>query len=205
MTLPRLREQNKQRNFKQIKLAANHLFEQKGYEETTTREIAEAAGIGTGTLFLYVKDKAQLLIFVYADAIEAIMTDVFASVTEERPPLLDALIQVFGPFFRLYERHPANARHFLKELLFYPDEQRSHQLFDALHEDFIERLASLVQHAQERGEIRQHLDPHLAARSFFALYFAVVTAWLGSFLLSDTAPLDQLRAVFDLQIKGMLP
>lgn len=204
MTIRRFREQNKQRNLEHIKQTAKQLFEQKGYEATTTREIAEAAEIATGTLFLYVKNKAELLILVYTDALEEINTNSFATLTEDML-LLDALMHVFGPCLRFYEQHLENARHFLKELLFHPGESNGYQLPASQKEDIIERLVDLVRHAQERGEIRQHLDPHLAARSFFAMYFAAVIAWLGNILLSDADILDQLRDVFDLQIRGMLP
>src|SRR5215469_3644477 len=204
MTTGRLREQNKQRNFEHIKQAAKRLFEQKGYEETTTREIAEAAEIGTGTLFLYVRDKAELLLLVYADSLEELSASVFSTLPRDMM-LLDTLIHVFSSFFRFYEQHPANARHFLKELLFHPGESKGHQSFASLNEKLVERLAHLVRHAQERGEVRDDVEPRLAATSFFALYFAAVTAWLGGFLLSETVSLAGLRALFDLQIRGMLP
>jgi len=189
---------------------AKQLFEQKGYEATTTREIAEAAEIATGTLFLYVKDKAELLILIYTDALEEITANSFATLTEDMP-FLDALMHIFGPCLRFYEQHLENARHFLKELLFHSGGNDGHQLSATQKEGIIERLVDLVRHAQERGEIRQQLDPQLAARSFFAMYFAAVIAWLGNILLSDADVLagadiqDQLRAVFDLQIRGMLP
>lgn len=199
-----LREQNKQRTFERIKQVAQHLFEQKGYEETTTRELAEVAGVGTGTLFLYVKDKAELLLLVYADALEETIANVFATLTEDMS-LLDALVHIFSAFFRLYQLNPGNARAFLKELLFQAGRGKYHQQFAEQNEKFVEQVADLVRHAQERGEIRQDVNPRLAASSFFALYFSAVTAWLGSYLLLDTASIDQLRALFDLQIKGMLP
>jgi AcrR family transcriptional regulator len=202
-----LREQNKQRTFERIKEVARRLFEEKGYEHTTTREVAEAACIGTGTLFLYARDKAELLILVYADSMREITGHVFATIPE-RMSLLDALMHVFNPFFDLYGQHPENARHFLKELLFHSSERRGHQEFEALHVEFLKRLAHLVRQAQDGGEIRRDVDPRQAAACFFAVYFAAVTAWLGSFLVlepSESGSLDPLRALFELQIRGMLP
>ncbi len=185
MTTRRLREQNKQRNFEHIKQAAKRLFEQKGYEETTTREIAEAAEIGTGTLFLYVKDKAELLILVYADALAEVTTHAFSTLPEDMS-LLDALIHIFSSFF-------------------HSGDSKGYQSFAPINEDLIGRLAQLIRRAQERGEIREDVEPRLAAASFFAMYFAAVTAWLGSFLHTEAVTPDELRIVFDLQIKGMLP
>ncbi|EFH85285.1 TetR/AcrR family transcriptional regulator [Ktedonobacter racemifer] len=199
-----LREQNKQRNFERILQVAKQLFELKGYEATTTREIAETAQIATGTLFLYARDKAELLLFTYGEAISEITTSVFASLPKDLP-LLDALMYIFTPFFQFYAQHPENARFFLKELLFYSGEHKGRQSFHLQTEHFIKQLAQFVRHAQERGEIRPDVDSRQAASSFFAMYFATLTTWLGGFFLLNTASVDQLRAVFELQIKGMLP
>ncbi|MCY0876725.1 MAG: TetR/AcrR family transcriptional regulator [Firmicutes bacterium] len=48
----------------QIVRAATALFIQKGYHGTTTREIARASGLGTGTLYEYVTSKEDILYLV---------------------------------------------------------------------------------------------------------------------------------------------
>ena len=45
--------------------AAQRLFAEKGYEATRTREIAEQAGIATGTLFNYAKTKSDVVLLVW--------------------------------------------------------------------------------------------------------------------------------------------
>ncbi len=44
--------------------AARTLFAKQGYEETTIAEIARAAGVGVGTVYLYFENKRQILIEV---------------------------------------------------------------------------------------------------------------------------------------------
>src|SRR4051812_33649121 len=60
---PRLgrREQSKVDKRARIQRAAWDLFTTVGYEETTTREVAERADVAVGTLFLYAEDKRDLL------------------------------------------------------------------------------------------------------------------------------------------------
>jgi len=60
------REQNKAEKRGRIIAAARALFAHKGFEATTTLEIAEAAGVAAGTLFLYAKTKDDLLILPMA-------------------------------------------------------------------------------------------------------------------------------------------
>jgi AcrR family transcriptional regulator len=44
--------------------AARTLFARQGYEETTIAEIARAAGVGVGTVYLYFQNKRQILVEV---------------------------------------------------------------------------------------------------------------------------------------------
>ena len=47
--------------------AARKLFAASGYESSTTREIADAAGIANGTLFNYFPNKEAILAALVAD------------------------------------------------------------------------------------------------------------------------------------------
>ena len=67
------RERNKQDKLRRIKEAARRLFYERGFEATTTQAIAEAADIGTGTLFSYVRVKEDLLLMVFLDDLLAVM------------------------------------------------------------------------------------------------------------------------------------
>ena len=49
--------------------AAQGLFRGKGLEATTTKEVSERTDIATRTLFLYAKDKTDLLLWVYGQKI----------------------------------------------------------------------------------------------------------------------------------------
>jgi AcrR family transcriptional regulator len=68
---PGRREQNKAEKWERIVDAAAKLFAERGYEGTTTTEVARAAGIGTGSLFLYVPTKEHLLVAVFRDQVDA--------------------------------------------------------------------------------------------------------------------------------------
>jgi AcrR family transcriptional regulator len=49
----------------QICDAALKLFSHKGFHQTTVREIADACGLGIGTLYSYIKTKDDILLLVY--------------------------------------------------------------------------------------------------------------------------------------------
>ena len=49
------------------------LFHEKGYEQTTAKEIAAHAGVATGTFYRYFSDKRQLLMSLIEDKIETFL------------------------------------------------------------------------------------------------------------------------------------
>lgn len=53
------------RRHAQICDATLKLFSRKGFHRTTVREISEACGLGTGTLYSYIKTKEDILHLVY--------------------------------------------------------------------------------------------------------------------------------------------
>ena len=59
-----LRERKKQRTRETIVTAALELFAERGYQQTTVAEIAEAAEVSKGTLFAYFPSKEEI---VFAD------------------------------------------------------------------------------------------------------------------------------------------
>ena len=58
------RERNKLAKLARIMAAAGELFAEHGIDDVTTQQIAAAADIATGTLFLYAKTKGELLLLV---------------------------------------------------------------------------------------------------------------------------------------------
>ena len=55
---------------KQIITAASKLFFDKGFDQTTMREISRASGLTMGSLYDYVRSKDDILVLVYKDVIE---------------------------------------------------------------------------------------------------------------------------------------
>lgn len=111
------RERNKQDKLERITAAASTLFAEHGVDDVTTQQIADAADIGTGTLFLYAKTKGELLLLVqnahYAAALERGRT-VAASATNA----LDGVMAVATPVIECNRAQVANGRTYLREMVF---------------------------------------------------------------------------------------
>src|SRR5436190_15667895 len=109
-----LRARQKHDKRERLRGAAWELFAEKGYDATSTREIAERAGIATGTLFLYAKDKADLLFLVFEHRLAEAVEEGFR--TLPAAGLREQLLHLFRHCFWMYEKNPAISRVFVKEL-----------------------------------------------------------------------------------------
>ncbi|MCC9308449.1 TetR/AcrR family transcriptional regulator [Kitasatospora sp. RB6PN24] len=84
---PGRREQNRLRTHNALVAAANRLFQEQGYEATTVRDIATAAGVGERTFFRYFPSKENLVLQQVRDLIPLLAAEIRRRPTAE-PPLV---------------------------------------------------------------------------------------------------------------------
>lgn len=111
------RERQKQDKLARITAAASELFAKHGVDEVTTQQIADAADIGTGTLFLYAKTKGELLLLVqnahYADALVR-----GRGAAARESTALDAVLALLAPIAECNRAQVDNGRTYLREMVF---------------------------------------------------------------------------------------
>ncbi len=199
---PGLRERNKQEKRKRIQNAAWQLFTQKGFEATTTHEVAELAQVGSGTLFLYAKDKYDLLQLVYYEVLSETIERAFRTLPVQGE-LLDTLVYLFQQFFDLYHQHPENVRAYIQATIFLKQTQMyGPQTFQQLV-DFRQRLAVLLAQFQKKGVLAPGISLEQASSNLFTLYFSTLCLWLNGLLSFEEAREQALRRAFALQIQGL--
>lgn len=111
------RERNKQAKLERITAAASAMFAKHGVDDVTTQQIAEAADIGAGTLFLYAKTKGELLLLVqnalYVEALERGRAAASASAS-----LPEAVLALITPIVECNRTQIDNGRTYLREMVF---------------------------------------------------------------------------------------
>ncbi len=154
------RENNARRQRAIILRAAAALFAKKGYHKASVGEIAERAGVGKGTIYLYFKDKSQLFAATVTEGMEAIIGQLRAELESDLP---------FREHFRrLVERHVAlHLQHedligiFHRELSNGIDRQTRKKIED-VRRRYVDFLAETLADGHRRGYIKA-IDFHLAA------------------------------------------
>src|SRR5205823_1313353 len=91
-----------QRNDKRARIldAAVKVFAERGYFSSTVAEIARAAGVADGTIYLYFKSKDDLLLRLFDEKMTQLLAEAKAALAEERdaPSRLKRFIQLqFSP------------------------------------------------------------------------------------------------------------
>ena len=195
-----LRERNKQEKVDRVLRAARRLFSKKGFEATTTREIAKQASIGTGTLFLHFADKADVLCHLFDEDVTTVLDEAFETISTDRP-LVEQLLHVFGALYSYYERDPGLARVFVRELVFLEEKQRVHMFEMAM--DVLVRLTQLVERAKARGEVADDIPAFHAAHQCFGNYTFTLLMWLGGSLESKDIALAHLRTSLEILMRGI--
>jgi AcrR family transcriptional regulator len=63
--------------------AAIQLFQDRGYEKTTSNDIAAAAGVSVGSFYVYFTDKRQLLLTIFDRLADELFKNIFAGMRPE--------------------------------------------------------------------------------------------------------------------------
>lgn len=181
------RERNKQEKLDRITAAARELFTQYGVDEVTTQQVAEKADVGTGTLFLYAKTKAELLLLVHnMKYAEALASGVDAASTEKA--VLDAVMAIITPIVECNRVQIENGRTYLKEIVFGDPAEPHHAEALSLTIRTEEAIAEVL----GRDEALVARDPSKLARIVSSIMFVSMSssATMG---LTDAQVGDEIR------------
>jgi AcrR family transcriptional regulator len=177
-----LRERNKVERRRRIEQAARAVFQEKGFEGATVREIAARAEVGVGTLFSYSRDKRDLLMMVYNEGLEAITEEAFGSLPRDAN-LRTTLLHVFRPRYEFWGRDPDLSRHAVQEsfalLTESPDTRTETSRFVARRDRMMSGLAAIVEAKQLAGEVAKTTDSRVAARLILNIFLSETRAWLA--------------------------
>jgi len=189
------RERNKLDKLQRITAAAGELFAERGVDDVTTQEIADRADIGTGTLFLYAKTKAELLLLVqnsaYAVALERGRVD-SASATSA----LEGVLAVVRPVVECNRKQIDNGRTYLREIVFGDPEEPHHREALGLTAQTEQLLAAVI-----AGEKRVSVD---AARTLAHVVSAIMFVSMAATVNAERSVDDIITDITE-QIRAILP
>ncbi|HEY7533625.1 MAG TPA: TetR/AcrR family transcriptional regulator [Nitrospiraceae bacterium] len=159
-----LRVSSRERQASLIASAAS-LFAAKGFNGTTTKEIAKAAGVSEALVFKYFPTKRALYAAILAEKVT--IGELLEAVEEAIKKRDDTRVFALIASYRI---RPGVDPTLLRLLLFSALEghELSELFFGKHHKVFYEHLAGYIQTRMEEGAFRR-IDPLLAARAFIGM------------------------------------
>ena len=180
--------------------AAIKVFAEKGFHNAHVSEIAREAKVADGTIYLYFKNKDDILISLFEQELCKIVENIRNDLEKETDPL--------EKIRRLVVNHlstVANEKQ-LMEVLGVEVRQSAKFMKKYVNKPFMEYLdliRSIITEGQEKGLIRQDLSPGVMKRALFGALDEMVRYWLLSSQTKHSIE-EAARQISDVFIRGMM-
>ncbi|MGB9699200.1 MAG: TetR/AcrR family transcriptional regulator [Thermodesulfobacteriota bacterium] len=185
---------------KKILKAAVKVFAEKGFYNARVSEIAKEADVADGTIYLYFKNKDDILISLFEEEFGQIVENMRQELEKEKNPLqkIRKFAQVHLSILQKQQQ--------LAEVLGVEVRQSSKFMKEYVNKPFIEYLnliRAIVVEGQEKGVIRKDLTPGIMKRAFFGALDEMARYWVLSTKKKHSIN-DAVWQISDVFIRGMM-
>lgn len=182
--------------------AARKLFARRGYDGTTTKDLAQEAGVAEGTLFRHFETKKAILIEVATQGWIEILTDLLTELSEMAS--YKAIAQVMRKRMLNLHQNADLLRVCFMEAQFHPE------LSEKIQSDVIVKMTDVAEAffetAMDQG-IYRRMNPRIVAQIFLGMFtiagFSRDTITPGD--ASPQAMLEMAEGMADIFLNGVLP
>jgi AcrR family transcriptional regulator len=141
---------------------AAELFAERGYRSTTVREIAEAAGVLSGSLYHHFDSKESIIDELLSSYLDELLA-LYRAIVSEGGSSVDVLSRLVHAAFSSFDRHRAAITVFQNERQYLLNYPRFGYL--AKSEQAVSRLwMKVIREGIASGDLRSDLDAKLAHR-----------------------------------------
>lgn len=155
--------------------AAVAVFAKNGFYHSTVADVARMADVADGTIYLYFKNKDDLLISIFEHSMELLISTARSELALLKDPLqkLRCFVEVH---LRLVQTNPDLAQVIQIEL-----RQSSKFMKEYANERFFEYLGivgAIVEEGQLSGAFSKHCNPSIFKRAFFGAIDEIASEWV---------------------------
>jgi AcrR family transcriptional regulator len=184
----------------EILAAAHAVFARKGFQRATISDVAKAAGVAKGTVYLYYPSKRAVYWAAFRRDLLALRDHVRAAV-DEAAGVHDKVASFVETKIAYFEEHRDFMGIYFSEFgLAAAGQGELQKHFDDLYREQIDLLAGVFSDAAARGEIREFPPRPLAAAIFDLTRGVIRGRMLGH---SQAAAVDDAAMVVDLIWRGI--
>ena len=179
--------------------AAVDVFAEFGYFNAKVSQIAKAAGVADGTIYLYFDGKEDLLITIFREHTRNYLRSLeqsLANINRAEDRLRIAVrhhLETLGRDRALAIVSQVELRHTLKFMSLFSQQEVA---------DYLNVIRRIVEYGQQEGTFRRNVHPQLVAKSIFGVLDEMVTSWILSEKEYDLAASSE--QIADLILTGLL-
>ena len=184
--------------YQRILDAALAVFAEKGFFVSRVSDIAERANVADGTVYLYFKNKDEILASAINTAFDGFMSEARSELERLRSPserlrrLAFLHLQALGSNLNLAVVFQMELR---QSTRFLSDFSQRHLI------EYFNLVRGAIREGKESGEFRRDLPEKIAAICFFGAIDEMVTSWV---LSAQDYPLAQaVDPIVDILLRGM--
>jgi TetR/AcrR family fatty acid metabolism transcriptional regulator len=196
---PRERKSGDKRE--RILAAAVRVFAKSGFFDARVSDVAKAAGVADGTIYLYFTSKEQLLVSLFEDRVDKLLSFMQTDLTK-LPSAKEKLRRVIELQLGLLE-----GERDLAEVITVIVRQSSKLLKEYATPKFsayLDAIARIVAEGQAAGDFRTDVSPGLVARATFGALDGVTFTWaLGR--AEEGALVRAAGQIADVFLRGLSP
>ncbi len=192
-----MKDENKHHKILQ---AAIKVFSEKGFYNSRVSEIAKEANVADGTIYLYFRNKDDILISLFEEEFGKIVRNMRAAL-EKETDALQKIKRFAITHLSIISRHKE-----LGEVMGVEVRQSSKFMKEYINKPFIEYLniiRTAVIEGQEKGLIRKDLTPGIMKRAFFGALDEMARYWVLSTQKKHSID-DAALQISDVFIRGMM-
>src|SRR3982751_5206791 len=157
--------------------AAIDVFAERGFFNAQVADVARAAGVAAGTVYLYFRSKDDLLVSIFEKTMREAIEDGRATVAPLRDP-----IEKLGAIARVHLDRMGRDRSLA--VVFQVELRQSTKFMErfssTLLREYLGVIRAIVVEGQKSGAFRKELNPTLVAKLFFGGLDEMATNWVLS-------------------------
>ena len=136
--------------------AAVKVFARSGFFAARVSEVAKAAGVADGTIYLYFKSKDELLVSLFEDRVEKLrrVIELQLGLLEGERDLAEVITIILRQSTKLMKEYAAPK-----------------------FTSYLDAIARVVADGQKAGDFRDDVSPHLVARATFGALDGIALTW----------------------------
>ncbi len=161
--------------YKQIIEAAVVVIAENGYHQAQISKIARQAGVADGTIYLYFKNKEDVLISVFQEKM-AMFVETINEGIAGKETASEKLLVMFESHFKILSADKKLA--IVTQLELRQSNKDLRFKINGVLRDYLSVLESILEYGKERGEFATDLDIRLARQMIFGTIDETATTWV---------------------------